>query len=95
MFGNPLPPGIPVRFPNVPTQPGWRFALGSSVRESVAPGEPQSVAGEVSWGGLAGTLWWINPRLGIAAILLAQCDFGFGNPCACHFKWHADQALGH
>lgn len=95
MFSNQLPPGIHVRFPNVPTQPDWRFGLGSSVRESISPGEPENVAGEVSWGGLAGTLWWINPRLGIAAVLLTQRYFGFGNPYAYHFKLHAYKALGH
>ena len=95
MFSNQLPPGIHVRFPNVPTQPGWRFGLGSSVRESSSLGEPENVAGEVSWGGLAGTLWWINPRLGIAAVLLTQRYFGFGNPYAYYFKWHAYKALGH
>ena len=95
MFSNQLPPGIHVRFPNVPAQPNWRFGLGSSLRESGGLGEPENVAGEVSWGGLAGTLWWINPRLGIAAVLLTQRYFGFGNPYAYHFKWHAYKALGH
>lgn len=95
MFCNQLPAGLHVRFPNVPTQPGWRFGLGSSVRESSGPGEPENVAAEVSWGGLAGTLWWINPRLGIAAVLLTQRYFGFGNPYAYQFKWHAYKALGH
>lgn len=95
MFGNQLPPGMHVRFPNVPAQPGWRFGLGSSVRDSSGPGEPEKVAGEVSWGGLAGTVWWINPRLGIAAVLLTQRYFGFGNPYAYHFKWQAYKALGH
>ncbi len=95
MFANQLPPGIHVRFPNVPSQPGWRFGLGSSVRESSDTGEPANVAGEVSWAGLAGTLWWINPRLGIAAVLLTQRYFGVGNPYTYHFKRHAYGALGH
>jgi CubicO group peptidase (beta-lactamase class C family) len=95
MFSNQLPPGLHVRFPNVPAQPGWRFGLGSALRETSGPGEPEGVVGEVSWGGLAGTLWWINPRLGIAAVLLTQRYFGFGNPYAAQFKWHAYKALGH
>nr|QNJ34481.1 serine hydrolase [uncultured bacterium] len=95
MFANHLPAGMHVRFPNVPAQPGWRFGLGSSVRESAGLGEPSEVVGEASWGGLAGTLWWINPRLGIAAVLLTQRYFGFGNPYAVHFKNHAYKALGH
>ena len=48
----------------------------------------------MSWGGLAGTLWWINPRLGIAAVLMTQRWFGFGNPYAFEFKQQAYKALG-
>jgi CubicO group peptidase (beta-lactamase class C family) len=95
MFSNQLPGDLCVRFPNVPTQPGWRFGLGSSVRVSSDPGLPEAVAGEVSWGGLAGTIWWINPRLGIAAVLLTQRYFGFGNPYAYEFHRQAYRALGH
>jgi CubicO group peptidase (beta-lactamase class C family) len=95
MFGNQLPEGICVRFPNMPPQPGWRFGLGSSVRLGSDPGEPAEVVGEVSWGGLAGTIWWINPRLGIAAVLMTQRYFGSGNPYGYEFKRHAYKALGH
>jgi CubicO group peptidase (beta-lactamase class C family) len=95
MFSNQLPAGLCVRFPNMPSQPGWRFGLGSSVRVSRDPGGPEEVASEVSWGGLAGTLWWINPRLGIAGVLLTQRYFGFGNPYAYEFNRHAYKALGH
>ena len=95
MFSNQLPPGICVRFPNVALQPDWRFGLGSSVRLATGPGEPKEVADEVSWGGLAGTIWWINPRLGIAGVLMTQRYFGFGNPYSYEFKRHAYQALGH
>ena len=95
MYSNQLPPGVFVRFPNVPPQPGWRFGLGSSVRVARDPGEPEEVAGEVSWGGLAGTIWWINPRLGIAGVLMTQRYFGFGNPYSYEFKRQAYKALGH
>ena len=95
MFSNQLPAGLCVRFPNVPLQQGWRFGLGSSVRVSSDPGLPEEVAGEVSWGGLAGTIWWINPSLGVAAVLLTQRYFGFGNPYAYEFHRQAYKALGH
>jgi len=95
MFSDHLPAGLCVRFPNVPLQPGWRFGLGSSVRVGSDPGLPEEVAGEVSWGGLAGTIWWINPRLGIAAVLMTQRYFGFGNPYAYEFHRQAYKALGH
>ena len=95
MFSNQLPVGLCVRFTNVPLQPGWRFGLGSSVRIGRGPDGPEEVDSEVSWGGLAGTLWWINPRLGIAAVLMTQRYFGFGNPYALEFQRHAYKALGH
>ena len=95
MFSNQLPAGLCVRFPNVPSQLGWRFGLGSSVRVSSDPGLPEEVAGEVSWGGLAGTIWWINPRLGTAAVLMTQRYFGFGNPYAYEFHRQAYKSLGH
>ncbi|MBU2286564.1 MAG: beta-lactamase family protein [Gammaproteobacteria bacterium] len=93
MFSNQLPPGMHVQFPNVPTQPGWRFGLGSAVRDAAAPTDPKDIPGEVSWGGLAGTLWWIHPRLGIAAVLMTQRYFGFGNAYAQQFKVEAYSAL--
>jgi CubicO group peptidase (beta-lactamase class C family) len=94
MFTNQLPPGLCVQFPGMPRFEHRGFALGSSVAIGAGPGEPAEVVDEVSWGGLAGTLWWINPRLGIAAALMTQRYFGFGNPYSFTFKRHAYQALG-
>ncbi|MEP7300622.1 MAG: serine hydrolase domain-containing protein [Caldimonas sp.] len=94
MWQDQLPPGLCVQFPNVPRLEGRRFALGSSITTGPGPNDPAEVAGEVSWGGLAGTIWWINPRLGIAAVLMTQRYFGFGNPYAFEFKRQAYRALG-
>lgn len=95
MFSNQLPAELCIQFPTVPLQPGRRFGLGSSVRVSSDPGVPEEVADEVSWGGLAGTLWWINPRLGIAAVLMTQRYFGSENPYEYEFKRQAYGALGY
>ena len=94
MWQNQLPPGLCVQFPNLPRFENRVFALGSSLTIGPVPASPAEVAGEVSWGGLAGTLWWINPRLGIAAVLMTQRWFGFGNPYAFEFKQQAYKALG-
>ncbi len=93
MFSNQLAEGLHVRFPDTPPNPGWQFGLGSAVRAFAGPGEPPEVAGEASWGGLAGTLWWINPRLGVAAVLLTQRYFGHAHPYGLRFKWAAYRAL--
>lgn len=94
MFSNQLAAGMHVRFPDVPAIPGWQFGLGSAVRTSPGPSDPAEVTGEASWGGLAGTLWWINPRLGIAAVLLTQRYFGHSHPYSLRFKHQAYRAFG-
>ena len=94
MCRNQLAPGLCVQFPNLPRLESKGFGLGSSVTIGTSPLEPQAVVGEVGWGGLAGTIWWINPRIGIAGILMTQRYFGFGNPYSFEFKRQAYQALG-
>ena len=94
MWRSQLPAGLCVQFPNVPRMEGRGFALGSSVATGPVTGNPAEALGEVGWGGLAGTIWWINPRIGIAAVLMTQRWFGFGNPYAIEFKQQAYRALG-
>lgn len=94
MWRSQLPAGLCVQFPNVPRMQGRGFALGSSVATGPVPGNPAEALGEVGWGGLAGTIWWINPRIGIAAVLMTQRWFGFGNPYAIEFKQQAYRAMG-
>lgn len=94
MHANHLPPGLCVQFPNLPMFSNKGFGLGSSVTIGTSALEPQEVVGEAGWGGLAGTIWWINPRIGIAGVLMTQRYFGFGNPYSFAFKHHAYKALG-
>ena len=94
MFSNQLPPGLCVQFPNMPRFPHFCFGWGSAVMTGPGLGQPAQVTGEVGWGGLAGTIWWINPRLDIAAVLMTQRYFGFGNPYGFEFKRLAYQGLG-
>lgn len=86
MSRNHVAPGLFVRFPNMPAHRGRVFGLGSSVLAEPGPVDPPNATDEVSWGGLAGTIWWINPRLNIAGVLMTQRYFGFGNPYTFEFK---------
>ena len=95
MCQNQLAPGVCVQFPNAPRTPGRGFGLGSSVSIGADAGEPAEVIGEVGWGGQAGTIWWMNPRLGIAAVLMTQRHLGSGNPYSIEFKKMGYRALGH
>ncbi len=94
MWRNHLAQGMCVQFPNVPRFESKGFGWGSSVTIGTSPAEPAEVVGEVGWGGLAGTIWWINPRLGIAAALMTQRYMGFGNPYSFEFKRSAYAGLG-
>lgn len=95
MAANQLPAGMWVEFPNMPALVGRAFGLGSSV--SIHPGmfEPGEVTGEMAWGGLAGTLWWINPRLNMAGVLMTQRFYGQGGLHTISFKQEAYKALGY
>ena len=95
MSRNHVAPGLCVKFPNMPVNPGRVFGLGSSVLLQPSAIDPPAATDEVSWGGLAGTIWWIHPRLNIAGVLMTQRYFGFGNPYAFEFKARAYQGLGH
>jgi CubicO group peptidase (beta-lactamase class C family) len=90
-----IAPGLCVKFPNMPVNPGRVFGLGSSVLTTPGPFDPPAAADEVSWGGLAGTIWWFHPRLNIAGVLMTQRYFGFGNPYCFEFKALAYKGLGH
>lgn len=94
MCRNQLAADLCVQFPNKPPFKSKGFGLGSSVTIGNSELEPNEVLGEVGWGGLAGTIWWINPRIGIAGVLMTQRYFGFGNPYSFVFKKQAYKALG-
>ncbi len=95
MATNQLPPGMWVQFPNFPPMVGRAFGLGSSVAVHPGPFDPKEVSGEVSWGGLAGTAWWFNPRLNIAGVLMTQRYYGQGGAYTVVFKNEAYKALGY
>ena len=93
MCSNQLAPGLHVKFPNMPSNPGRVFGLGSSVLVTPGPYDPPNSAGEISWGGLAGTTWWFHPRHRIGGVLMTQRYFGFGNPYTFMFRKLAYEAL--
>lgn len=86
-------PGQHVKFPNMPANPDRVYGLVGSVLSKPGQFDPANSADEVSWGGLAGTVWWFNPRLNIAGVLMTQRYFGFGNPYTFEFRHHAYNAL--
>jgi CubicO group peptidase (beta-lactamase class C family) len=66
------------RFPSgFPTDPGYSMALGVAVLTDVAEwGKPVS-ASTYTWGGLAGTRWWVDPQEDLVGVFMAQTLPGF------------------
>ncbi|MFA7503824.1 MAG: serine hydrolase domain-containing protein [Burkholderiaceae bacterium] len=52
--------------------PGYGFGLGYSVRLVDGVSDSPGSAGQYTWGGIAGTTFWVDPRESLFAILLTQ-----------------------
>lgn len=80
MMTNQLPDGVYVRFPGMRVAKGKAFGLGGAISLATSSIDPPDSIGEFQWGGIAGTHWWINPRLNLAGIVMAQRQQAFWHP---------------
>jgi CubicO group peptidase (beta-lactamase class C family) len=73
--------------------PSLGFSLCGAVTRASSDFQPNTPAGEVQWGGLAGPHWWISPATGTAGVLMTQRFMGFWNPFWFEYKQHMHAAL--
>jgi CubicO group peptidase (beta-lactamase class C family) len=52
--------------------PGYTFGLGFAVRQSAGIAALPGSAGEFTWGGYAGTYFWVDPKEGVVAVFMVQ-----------------------
>ena len=71
MTSDHLGPNVRIADTNL-LQPGHRFGLGFSVRCEVGMAPTPGTPGEFSWGGLAGTVFWIAPKEELIAMMMIQ-----------------------
>jgi CubicO group peptidase (beta-lactamase class C family) len=71
MTSDHIGPNVRIANPNL-LQPGHRFGLGFSVRCEVGMAPTAGTPGEFSWGGLAGTMFWVAPKEELIAIMMIQ-----------------------
>jgi CubicO group peptidase (beta-lactamase class C family) len=90
MMQSHLPQGVFTGFPKPVT--GKSYGLGGAVSLSVSSIDPPDSVGEFQWGGMAGTHWWINPRRGLAGVVMAQRDTAFWHPFSFAMKQAVYQA---
>ena len=69
VFDNQLPEGVWAGLPPVGPIEGRGHSYAGSVGVHPSPRDPSRVVGELQWGGMAGTKWWISPRDNLAAAL--------------------------
>ena len=86
MMTNQLPNGVWVRFPGLGEFPGKGYGLAGAVTVTPGPLDPKHSTDELEWGGMAGTHWWISPRLNLAGLLMTQRYMAFWHPFALEFK---------
>lgn len=71
MTSDHLGPNVRIGNPTL-LAPGNGFGLGFSVRREVGQAPTPGVPGEFSWGGIAGTIFWIAPKEELIAIMMTQ-----------------------
>ena len=94
MRTNQLAAGQCIRFPGTGDIPGRGHGLASSVTLKPSAVEPAGSEGELEWGGIAGTQWWIAPGGKFAGLAMTQRQMGFFHPFRYEFKRLAYQAAG-
>jgi len=94
LMTNQLPPGVHIRFPGAGEVHGKGFGLAGAVTLEPSPIDPARSTGELQWGGIAGTHWWIAPKANLAGLVMTQRQMAFWHPFSFEFKQLAHRAVG-
>jgi CubicO group peptidase (beta-lactamase class C family) len=93
MLKNQLPDGQWIRFALLGEQPGKAFSTAGGLIVQPSEFDHPDAAGELYWGGVAGTQWWIAPRHNMAGVMMAQRQMAFTHPFSFEFKRLAYEAV--
>jgi CubicO group peptidase (beta-lactamase class C family) len=94
VFENQLPPGLWIGFPGEPRTEGRGHSYAGSVTVERSDTDPSSAPGDLQWGGLAGTKWWIWPERKVCVALMTQRYMGSDLPFWPEFKALVRTAIG-
>ena len=93
MMTNQLADGVWMRFPIVGELRGKGYGLAGGLILQPSPIDHNDASGEIFWGGIAGTQWWISPKANVAGLLMTQRQMSFFHPFAFEFKRLAYEAV--
>lgn len=85
LYTDQLPAARCVRFAMMGEIPTLGFGLAGALTRTASSLAPAAAIGELQWGGLAGTHWFIHPQRRVTGVLMAQRFMGFWNPF--WFQW--------
>jgi CubicO group peptidase (beta-lactamase class C family) len=94
MMTNQLPDNVWIRFARIGEIVGRGYGLAGSVLLAPSPVDPVGAAGELQWGGMAGTQWWISPRQNLAGLVMTQRQMAFSHPFSIELKQLVYRAVG-
>ena len=93
MMTNQLAEGKWIRFALIGEMPGRTYGLAGGLISNPSPLDHQNSAGELYWGGVAGTQWWISPKADVAGVMMTQREMAFVHPFGFEFKRLAYEAV--
>jgi CubicO group peptidase (beta-lactamase class C family) len=93
MMTNQLPDGVWIRFPVVGELRGRGYGLAGTLILEPSSLDHKDSMGELFWGGVAGTQWWISPRANVAGVMMTQRQMAFAHPFVFEFKRLAYEAV--
>jgi CubicO group peptidase (beta-lactamase class C family) len=74
-------------------QVGKAHTLAGGLIVKPTPFDHPDASGELYWGGVAGTQWWISPKQNMAGVMMAQRHMSFVHPFSFEFKRLAYDAV--
>jgi CubicO group peptidase (beta-lactamase class C family) len=94
MMTNQLPKGIWIRFPAWGELVGRGFGLAGGLIVEPSPTlDDEDERGQLFWGGVAGTQWWISPKMNMSVIMMTQRRMAFAHPFSLEFRRLANEAV--
>jgi CubicO group peptidase (beta-lactamase class C family) len=93
MMINQLPDDQWIRFALMGEQPGKAYSLAGGLILKPSAFDHPDASGELYWGGVAGTQWWISPKQNMAGVMMAQRHMSFVHPFSFEFKRLAYEAV--
>jgi CubicO group peptidase (beta-lactamase class C family) len=72
MMTNQLTDGQWIRFALMGEQPGKAHTLAGGLILKPSAFDHPDASGELYWGGVAGTQWWISPKKNMTGVMMAQ-----------------------